>query len=79
MKFGLIVGRKSVLGITLIILNGSILAIHSAENVEMVFCYHNCFDILWEKKCSCDREELLKFEAEGREFAKFFRSLRKFI
>ena len=24
-----------------------------------------------EKKCSSDREKLLKFEAEGREFAKF--------
>ena len=24
------------------------------------------------KKCSCDREKLLKFEAEGREFAKQF-------
>ena len=28
-----------------------------------------------EKKCSIDREKLLKFEAEGREFAKFLRSL----
>ena len=26
------------------------------------------------KNCSSDRENLLKFEAEGREFAKFFRS-----
>ena len=31
------------------------------------------------KKCSSDREKLLKFEAEGREFAKFLRSLKKFI
>ena len=29
----------------------------------MVFCYQNC---------SSDREKLLKFEAEGREFQKFF-------
>ena len=36
----------------------------------MVFCYQNC---------SCDRENLLKFEAEGREFAKFLRSLEQFI
>ena len=27
------------------------------------------------KNCSRDREKLLKFEAEGREFAKFLRSL----
>ena len=31
---------------------------------EKVFCYQNC---------SCDREKVLKFEAEGREFAKFLR------
>ena len=29
--------------------------------------------------CSSDREKLLKFEAEGREFAKVLRSLEKFI
>ena len=32
----------------------------------MIFCYQNC---------SSDREKLLKFEAESREFAKFLRSL----
>ena len=37
---------------------------------EMVFCYQNC---------SSDREKLLKFEAEGREFANFLRSLEQFI
>ena len=31
------------------------------------------------KNCSSDRETLLKFEAEGREFAKFLRSLEQFI
>ena len=31
------------------------------------------------KKCSNDQENLLKFEAEGREFAKFLRSLKQFI
>ena len=36
----------------------------------MVFCYQNC---------SSDRENLLKFEAEGREFAKFLRPLEQFI
>ena len=29
-----------------------------------------------EKNCSGDREKLLKFEAEGREFAKILRSIR---
>ena len=41
----------------------------------MVFCYQNCSELLWEKKCSCDREKLLKFKAECQEFAKFLRSL----
>ena len=31
------------------------------------------------KKCSSDREKLLKFEAEGQEFANFLRSLEQFI
>ena len=31
------------------------------------------------KNCSSDQEKLLKFKAEGREFAKFSRSLGKFI
>ena len=31
------------------------------------------------KNCSSDREKLLKFEAEGREFAKILRSLEKVI
>ena len=31
------------------------------------------------KNCSSDREKLLKFEAEGREFAKCLRSLEQFI
>ena len=30
------------------------------------------------KKCSSDREKLLKFEAEGQEFATFLRSLEQF-
>ena len=32
-----------------------------------------------EKKCSSDQEKLLKFEAEGQEFAKFLRLLEQFI
>ena len=31
------------------------------------------------KNCSSDREKLLKFKAESREFAKILRSLEKFI
>ena len=31
------------------------------------------------KNCSSDQEKLLKFEAEGREFAKFLRSLEQFF
>ena len=31
------------------------------------------------KKCSIDREKLLKFEAEGREISKFLRLLEQFI
>ena len=41
----------------------------------MVFCYQNCSDLLG----SSDRENFLKFEAEGQEFAKVWRSLEKFI
>ena len=32
-----------------------------------------------EKKCSSDREKVLKFEAVGREFAKVLRSLEQFV
>ena len=46
----------------------------------MVFCYQNCSDLgTMRKNCSSDREKLLKFEAEGREFANFLRSLEQFI
>ena len=31
------------------------------------------------KKCSRDREKLLKFKAEGREFSKILRPLEQFI
>ena len=31
------------------------------------------------RNCSSDRENFLKFEAEGREFAKSLRSLEEFI
>ena len=35
--------------------------------------------IVLRKNCSSDREKLLKFEAEGREFEIFLRSLEQFI
>ena len=31
------------------------------------------------KNCSSDKEKLLKFEAEGQEFAKVLRSLEQFV
>ena len=45
----------------------------------MAFCYQNCSDLLWEKIVQVDWEKLLKFEDEGWEFSKFFRSLEQFI
>ncbi len=45
----------------------------------MVFCYQNCSDLLREKKCSSDREKLLKSEGEGQEFTKILRLLEQFI
>ena len=42
----------------------------SKKNIQgMVFCYQNC----------SDQKKLLKFEAEGREFAKVLISLEQFI
>ena len=49
------------------------------STTEMVFCYQNCSEPTVRKNCSSDREKLLKFEAEGSEFAKFLRSLEQFI
>ena len=46
---------------------------------QMVFCYQNCSDLLWEENCSSDRQKLLKFEAKDQEFATFLRLLEKFI
>ena len=46
----------------------------------MVFCYQNCSDLLGEKIVLVVEKKLLKFQAEGREFAKVFsRSLGQFI
>ena len=48
--------------------------------VKMVFCYPNCSDLQWGKTVeSSDQEKILKFEAEGQEFAKFLWSLEQFI
>ena len=44
--------------------------IHYTHVSAMVFCF---------KTCSSDREKILKFEAESREFSKFLRSLEQFI
>ena len=44
--------------------------VFSGLKTVLVFCYQNC---------SFDREKLLKFEAEGRELAKFLRSQEQFI
>ena len=40
--------------------------------MKMLFCYRNCSDLLREKNCSSDGENLLKLEAKDREFAKNF-------
>ena len=45
--------------------------------LNVLFLYSN--GILFNQNCSSDREKLLKFKAEGREFAKFLRSLEKCI
>ena len=45
----------------------------------MVFCYQNKSCSTVRKNCSSDRAKRLKLEAEGREFAKFLRSLEQFI
>ena len=45
----------------------------------MVFCNQNCSDLPVRKNSSSDWEKLLKFEAEGWEFANCLRSLEQFI
>ena len=48
----------------------SIYTLYFLSKIVLTYC---------EKNRSSDREKLLKFEAEGREFAKFLRSLEQFI
>ena len=43
---------------------------HFVTKIVLTYC---------EKKCSSDRDKILKFEDEGREFAKFLRSPEQFI
>ena len=50
----------------------------SPRNFEMVFCHQN-YQKFCVKNCSSEREKLLKFETDGREFAKFLRSLEQFF
>ena len=45
----------------------------------MVFCYQDCSDLLREKNVLEIEKKLLKFKAEGREFANILRSLEQFI
>ena len=46
--------------------------LHILNIQKMVFCFQNWSDLLWEKIGSSDWEKLLKFEAEGWEFALIF-------
>ena len=48
-------------------------------SIENGILFRKIFWPALRKKCSRDREKLLKFEAEGREFAKILRSLEHFI
>ena len=49
--------------------------------LKLVFCYKNCSDLLWEIIVLVTENFFffLKFEAEGREFAKSLRSLELFV
>ena len=50
-----------------------------SEILEMVFCYQNCPDLLWEKIVLVIENIFFKFETEGREFPKMLRSVEQFI
>ena len=51
----------------------------SAKTINGILLPKLFWYLLWEKKCSTDWKKLMKFEAEGREFAKILRSLEQFI
>ena len=46
---------------------------------EMVCLLPKLFWPTVRKKCSSDQENVLKFKAEGQEFAKIYGSLKKFV
>ena len=52
--------------------------IHILENLKWYFVTKIVLTYC-EKNCSSDQENVLKFEAEGGEFAKFLRPLEQFI
>ena len=52
---------------------------HTKERGEIVFCYQNCSDLLWQKIVLVIQKKLLKSEAEGWEFSNFLRSLEQFL
>ena len=55
-------------------------AIKLVANVaEMVFCFENCSDQLWEKVVLVIEKNFWKLKAEGREFAKILRYLTQFL
>ena len=49
------------------------------SNEKWFFLLPKLFRLTVRKNCSSDREKLLKFQAEGREFAKILRSLEQFV
>ena len=57
------------------------LARRKIENImyktEIVFCYKSCSDLLWEKKCSSDREKNLKFAMNLQKFWDHWNNLLK--
>ena len=66
----------------LIILNSfwqSIIYQRAEKSWAMVFCYQNSSEPTVRKRCSSNRENLWKFEAEGQEFSKILRSLEQFV
>ena len=54
----------------------------NVKHRKMVICFQNfqnCSDLLWEKIVLVIEKKLLKFKAEGREFAKILRSHKQLI
>ena len=53
--------------------------IFSSFHLEIVFCFQNWSDLLWEKIVPATEKKLLEFDVDGREFAKNLRSLEQGI